>query len=49
MCEHWWDERLLREQAEKLERQQPVKPEAQPQQQEKPERKPQNQPDPVPV
>ncbi|MGH8669625.1 MAG: hypothetical protein ACREUH_10365 [Burkholderiales bacterium] len=54
MCEHWWDERLLREQAEKLKRQ-PVKLQAQPQprekpqQQEKPERKPQNQPDPVPV
>ena len=42
MCEHWWDERLLREQAERLKRQ-PVKPEA------KPERKPQQQPDPVPA
>ena len=45
MCEHWWDERLLREQAEKLKRQ-PVKPEAKPQEQHKPERKPQQQPDP---
>jgi hypothetical protein len=33
MCEHWWDERLLREQAERLKRQ-PVKPEAKPQSQE---------------
>jgi hypothetical protein len=47
MCEHWWDERLLREQAEKVKRQ-PVKPEAQPPQ-EKPERKPAQQPDPVPA
>jgi hypothetical protein len=46
MCEHWWDERLLREQAEKLKRE-PVKPEAKPQ--EKPERKPEPQPDPVPA
>ena len=51
MCEHWWDERLLREQAERL-RRQPVKPEGalqEPQEQEKPERKPQQQPDPVPA
>ena len=48
MCEHWWDERLLREQAERLKRQ-PVKPEAKPQEQRKPERKPQQQPDPVPA
>jgi hypothetical protein len=47
MCEHWWDERLLREQAEKLKRR-PVQPEAQPPQ-EKPERKPEQQPDPVPA
>jgi hypothetical protein len=46
MCEHWWDERLLREQAEKLKRE-PAKPEAKPQ--EKPERKPEQQPDPVPA
>ena len=46
MCEHWWDERLRREQAEKLKRE-PVKPEAKPQ--EKPERKPEPQPDPVPA
>jgi len=48
MCEHWWDERLLREQAGKL-KQQPVTPEAKPQEEQKPERKPQHQPDPVPV
>jgi len=50
MCEEWWDERLLREQAEKLKRAAtPVVPAAKPQEQQKPERKPQNQPDPVPV
>ena len=48
MCEHWWDERLLREQAEKLERP-PAKPGARPQEEQKPERKPQQQPDPVPA
>lgn len=50
MCEEWWDERLLREQAEKLKRATtPVMPAGQPQEQAKPERKPQNQPDPVPA
>lgn len=50
MCEEWWDERLLKEQAEKLKRSStPPHPAAQPQEQRKPERKPQNQPDPVPV
>jgi hypothetical protein len=48
MCEHWWDERLLREQAERH-RRQPVKPPAKPQEQSEPERKPQQQPDPVPA
>ncbi len=48
MCEHWWDERLVREQADKLKRR-PEKPEAKPREQEKPERKPQQQPDPVPA
>ena len=48
MCEHWWDERLAREQAERLKRQ-PVSPEAKPPEQETPERKPQQQPDPVPA
>jgi hypothetical protein len=50
MCEEWWDERLLREQAERLKR--PTTAPAstpKPEKQDKPERKPQNQPDPVPV
>jgi hypothetical protein len=48
MCEEWWDERLLREQAEKLKRSTaPTPPE--PAKQDRPERKPQEQPDPVPV
>lgn len=50
MCEYWWDERLLKEQAEKLKRSAaPVKPADKPQERQKPERKPQDQPDPVPV
>ncbi len=50
MCEEWWDERLLKEQAEKLKRSSaPPMPAAKPQEERKPERKPQNQPDPVPV
>ncbi len=50
MCEEWWDERLLREQAEKLKRSTsvPASTPARPKQ-DKPERKPENQPDPVPV
>jgi hypothetical protein len=48
MCEEWWDERLLREQAEKLKRSTaPTQP--QPEKQDRPERRPQDQPDPVPV
>ena len=48
MCEEWWDERLLREQAEKLRRSTaPTQP--QPEKQDRPERRPQDQPDPVPV
>ena len=48
MCDQWWDERLAKEQAEKLKRSSlPPAPERTEQQ--KPERKPQNQPDPVPV
>jgi hypothetical protein len=50
MCEKWWDERLLKEQAEKLKRATtPPVPAARPQPQDKPERKPQQQPDPVPA
>lgn len=50
MCEHWWDERLLREQAEKLKRATPSPvPATEPQEKDKPERKPQQQPDPVPA
>jgi hypothetical protein len=50
MCEEWWDERLLKEQAEKLKRTStPLAPPAKPQEQHQPERKPQKQPDPVPV
>jgi len=52
MCEHWWDEQLLREQAERLKRSStPVTPAPQPRPEEerKPERKPQKQPDPVPA
>jgi hypothetical protein len=49
MCEQWWDERLVREQAEKLKRSTtPPAPTPKPET-DKPERKPQNQPDPVPV
>lgn len=50
MCEQWWDERLLKEQAEKLKRSSapPVAP-ASPQERERPESRPQNQPDPVPA
>ena len=48
MCEHWWDEELLKEQAERLRRreQAPAEPGREHQQ---PERKPQQQPDPVPA
>jgi len=50
MCEQWWDERLLKEQAEKLKRSSnPLAPAPKPEEQHKPERKPQKQPDPVPV
>lgn len=51
MCEHWWDERRLKEQAEKLKRSStPLMPAAKPQEpQKQPERKPQKQPDPVPA
>jgi len=50
MCDQWWDERLLREQAEKLKRSStPPESPAAPQERERPERKPQNQPDPVPA
>lgn len=50
MCEEWWDERLVREQAEKLRRATPpANPAAEPGKQDKPERKPQQQPDPVPA
>lgn len=50
MCEQWWDERLVREQAEKLRRAPPPEnPAAEPGKQDKPERKPQQQPDPVPA
>lgn len=51
MCEHLWDERLLKEQADRLKRPtSPAMPTAKPQEPErKPERKPQDQPDPVPV
>jgi hypothetical protein len=48
MCEEWWDERLLREQAEKLKRSTaPRQP--QPEKQDRPERRPEDQPDPVPA
>lgn len=50
MCEEWWDDRLLKEQAEKLKRSStPPLPATKPQEERKPERKRQNQPDPVPV
>jgi hypothetical protein len=50
MCEEWWDERLLKEQAEKLKRRtEPLAPAARPEEKAKPERRPQKQPDPVPV
>lgn len=50
MCEYWFEERLLREQAEKLKRSSPPgEPKAEPQEQQPPERKPQQQPDPVPA
>jgi hypothetical protein len=50
MCEHWWDERLAREAAEKLRQSKLTpRPAPEPEKQDKPERKPQNQPDPVPV
>jgi len=50
MCEEWWDERLLREQVEKLKRASDApatKPG--PESADKPQPKPQQQPDPVPV
>jgi hypothetical protein len=46
MCEEWWDERLLQEQAEKLKRNTPPPT---PETAEKLQPKPQQQPDPVPV
>jgi len=54
MCEEWWDERLLREQAEKLKRANKApaptsNPETADKPQPKPQPKPQQQPDPVPV
>ena len=54
MCEEWWDERLLREQAEKLRRASNApapasKPETADQPQPKQQPKQQPQPDPVPV
>lgn len=50
MCEEWWDERLLREQAEKLKRASNVPPPApKPESADKTQPKPQQQPDPVPV
>ncbi len=48
MCEEWWDERLLREQAEKL-RCASNAPAPKPESADKPQPKPQQQPDPVPV
>jgi len=49
MCDQWWDERLLREEVEKLKRSAiPPAPAPQPEK-ETPQRKPENQPDPVPV
>ncbi len=48
MCEEWWDERLLREQAEKLRRASNA-PAPKPESADKPQPKPQQQPDPVPV
>ena len=49
MCEEWWDERLLREQAEELKRSTNAPKQPVPERQDKPQRKPQEQPDPVPV
>jgi hypothetical protein len=50
MCEEWWDERLLREQAEKLRRASKAPaPTPEPETADKPQPKPQQQPDPVPV
>ena len=50
MCEEWWDERLLREQAEKLKRATTAPAQApKPDTADKPQAKPQQQPDPVPV
>jgi hypothetical protein len=50
MCEEWWDERLLREQAETLKRSTSAPaPKPDPEKQDRPERKPERQPDPVPV
>ena len=49
MCEQWWDERLVREQAEKLKRSTTAPAPAPKPEKDKPERKPENQPDPVPV
>jgi len=50
MCDEWWDERLLREQAEKLKRSSNAPaPKLNPESADKPQPKPQQQPDPVPV
>jgi hypothetical protein len=49
MCDEWWDERLLQEQAEKLKRASKAPATARPESADKPQPKPQQQPDPVPV
>ena len=50
MCEEWWDERLLREQAETLKRASNAPAQApKPENADKPQPKPLEQPDPVPV
>jgi hypothetical protein len=48
MCDQWWDERRVREQAEKLKRSTAPAPTPKPEK-DNPERKPEKQPDPVPV
>jgi hypothetical protein len=50
MCEEWWDERLLREQAERLKRSTNAPaPKPDSEKQDRPEGRPERQPDPVPV
>lgn len=50
MCEEWWwNERLVREQAEKLPSRAPASPVPPPKEHQQPEHKPQDQPDPVPA